>query len=425
MRSSIYRRIIEMIFPLFLISFFLFPNEALATSQWAKKFNLSCQTCHTVFPRLNSYGEQFLRNGYQLESTYKSNPDDQYSINADGVFLNNLSNLFGVRINFTPFLLETNSFQKDATSSKTSKITFSNPNWIQTFAAGSLFKDVSFFTEMQYNESSFHFSWYYLNFTNIGGTSAFNIQVGSLSPMQFTSYPNRLRMFAAIKNMSMDIKSSNGLGESSVNMSSARKGIQYYGYGDVFTVYAGISPGSKAASIGQTLGYWGGITLRMPSTSSRDFEGSTLTLHYYGGTDTKNTGATSVRQLENKYTRFSPQVTIRYNDKLDLQAAYVIAKDDNWYLVASPTSDFNYEGIGIAARYMIDDKWSCGIQYDKYDSDNQIAGVKVLDYNRLTPALTYILNGNMSVTAYYEANLLDLPTDTKVNKFYINLRAMF
>jgi len=116
---------------LFFIVFLLMCGNVNATAQWAKKFSLSCNTCHTVFPRLNTFGEEFLANGYQLESTYKKNWEDQYSINAGGVFLDDLQNLFGVRINLTPFMLETNSFQKDSASEKTSKLTFGNPNWIQ------------------------------------------------------------------------------------------------------------------------------------------------------------------------------------------------------------------------------------------------------------------------------------------------------
>src|SRR3989339_1913114 len=111
-----YHRITGFLFSTGIAIIFLFLSaDAFATSQWAKKFNVSCNTCHTVFPRLNSFGEEFLANGYQLESTYKKNWEDQYSINAGGVFLDDLQNLFGVRINFTPFQLETNSFQKDAT----------------------------------------------------------------------------------------------------------------------------------------------------------------------------------------------------------------------------------------------------------------------------------------------------------------------
>ncbi len=41
-------------------------SSAMATSQWARKYGQSCVTCHTDFPRLNYYGERFMRNGYQL-----------------------------------------------------------------------------------------------------------------------------------------------------------------------------------------------------------------------------------------------------------------------------------------------------------------------------------------------------------------------
>ena len=398
-------------------------SSTYATSQWAKKFNLACNTCHTVFPRLNSFGEDFLANGYQLENTYKKNWEDQYSINAGGVFLNDLQNVFGIRINLTPFQMETNSFQKDSASAKSSKLTFGNTNWVQTFAAGSIYKDISFFTEMEYTESAFHFSWFYLNFTNIMGSKALNFQVGSLSPMQFTSYPNRLRMFAVPTNMAMGVKTSNGAGESSVNMSSARKGIQYYGRTEWVTVYAGVSPGSKSASVGQTLGYWGGAMVKLPESVTKDFAGSSFTLHYYSGTDTKGTGTKT--QIENKYSRISPQVAIRYKDKLDVQAALVIGNEANWDLVAEPTEDFKFSGFGITSRYFITDVWSCGLQYDNYSSTNTVAGKKVLDYSRLIPAVTYVVNGNISMTAYYEANLLDIPSAQKVNKFYINMRAMF
>lgn len=405
------------------ITFLFLSAEAFATSQWAKKFNLSCNTCHTVFPRLNSFGEEFLANGYQLESTYKRDWEDQYSINAGGVFLDELQNLFGIRINLTPFMLETNSFQKDSGSTKTSKLTFGNPNWIQTFAAGSIFKDVSFFAEMEYTESAFHFSWFYFNFTNLGGSKLLNLQVGNLSPMQFASYPNRLRMFAATRNEAMRIKSSDGKGEASVDMSSARKGFQYYGRTDWVTVYAGISPGTRSASLGQTLGYWGGATVKLPESVTKDFAGSSFTIHYYGGTDTKGTG--SAKQIENKYSRISPQLTVRFKDLFDVQAAYVIGKEDNWGLAASPSEDFEFNGIGAAARIFITSDWSCGLQYDKYSSTNEAAGKKVLDYHRLVPTLTYVVNGNISLTAYYEANLLDIPSETKVNKFYLNMRTMF
>ena len=56
---------------IFILAIVLFSENVNATSQWARKFGMSCSSCHTIFPRLNSFGEEFLKNGYQLVSTYK------------------------------------------------------------------------------------------------------------------------------------------------------------------------------------------------------------------------------------------------------------------------------------------------------------------------------------------------------------------
>ena len=37
-------------------------NNAYAVAQWSRKYKTSCTTCHTSFPRLNYYGERFMKN---------------------------------------------------------------------------------------------------------------------------------------------------------------------------------------------------------------------------------------------------------------------------------------------------------------------------------------------------------------------------
>ena len=46
----------------------LLPVEnMLAIPAFARKYNMSCNTCHLPFPRLKPYGDEFARNGFQLE----------------------------------------------------------------------------------------------------------------------------------------------------------------------------------------------------------------------------------------------------------------------------------------------------------------------------------------------------------------------
>jgi len=389
----------------------LLPSSATATSQWSRKTGLSCNACHTVFPRLNAVGEDFLRNGYQMLSPRKEGEKSEYDTDG-GVYLEKVENLLGFRLNMTPFMMETNSFQKDSGSAKESRLTLGSPVWIQFFVAGPIYKDISFFSELEHSAGAFKFNWFYFNLTNVGGTPLANFQVGNISPVEFASYPNRLPQLPNIKGEVFHVKPSNGTGENSTKIRDAHPGIQYFGKHEWALWYAGVSPGKAAASVSQFNEYWGGLVVKMPEDILAGFDGSTATLHYQVGTDTKNTGTQvpEVGQRKNEWTRIVPSVNIRYNEQFDIQAAYMIAEDKNWSLAATPGASFKYSGIALEAGYMPTELWHLGLHYDQYaSSDNnttgQNAGKPVFEYQRIVPAVTYILNYNMRFSLYYEKDL--------------------
>lgn len=419
------------LFQLPLVSLFIFSllvlsfQEANATAQWSRKYGISCTACHSIFPRLNSFGDEFLKNGYQMESTYKKNWEEAYPIDAGGVKLDEVSNLFGFRLSITPFKLETYALQKDLASEKGTRITLGSVNWAQFFVAGPIYKDFSFFTELEMGSSAYKMAWFYFNWTNITGSKAVNLQFGRITPMEYTSYPNRLPTLPELKAEVMLKKSSNGAGEESVDISSTRPGVQYYGtFADQLTVYAGTSPGASATDINQFLHFWAGAVYKIPESAIKGFGGSSVTLHYYGGKDTKGTGTAT--QIENSFTRIVPQFNVRWNDKLDLQFTYVIAKDDNWTL-ASTAKEFNYSGIGIEAGYFLNPTWMLGLHYDKVSSDDlNNDGKDDLDYQRVVPSATYIVNENIRTTAYYAVDLKEQPTGSKANnQLWVNIRIMY
>ena len=140
----------------------MFTLVAGATSQWSKKTGMQCNACHTVFPRLNDFGQRYLQNGYQLgfagvkatsQSKKEVTKDDD-----DDIFLEKINNLFGFRVNLTPVMLETKALQKKPSSEKQTAITIGNANWLQMFVAGSIYKDISFFSELEHNAGSFKFN---------------------------------------------------------------------------------------------------------------------------------------------------------------------------------------------------------------------------------------------------------------------------
>ena len=49
-------------------SFLLFPASASAIPAFARQYGISCATCHAAFPRLNSFGKNFIEDNYRLEN---------------------------------------------------------------------------------------------------------------------------------------------------------------------------------------------------------------------------------------------------------------------------------------------------------------------------------------------------------------------
>src|SRR6516225_9920223 len=56
-------------------------GRAYAVPAFARKYKTSCVTCHTIFPKLNPFGEQFRRNGYRFPGV------DSDSVKAEPVAL--------------------------------------------------------------------------------------------------------------------------------------------------------------------------------------------------------------------------------------------------------------------------------------------------------------------------------------------------
>ncbi|MFI5299072.1 MAG: hypothetical protein ACHREM_13330 [Polyangiales bacterium] len=53
-----------------------FPRAAGAVPAFARKYQTSCNTCHTIYPVLNPFGEAFRRNGYRFPSQEGSSDSD-------------------------------------------------------------------------------------------------------------------------------------------------------------------------------------------------------------------------------------------------------------------------------------------------------------------------------------------------------------
>jgi len=132
---------------------FILAESAFAIPVFSRKYNTSCITCHAGFPKLNSVGESFRRNGYQFPSDdeflVKDEPiplgSDRYKDMWPNTLLpNDIPHLppvaFRARMGFNQFL------NKESAGEQSSDFQF--PNDVSLLTAGTLGKDISWYGSM-------------------------------------------------------------------------------------------------------------------------------------------------------------------------------------------------------------------------------------------------------------------------------------
>ena len=322
----------------------------------------------------------------------------------------------------------------------TDRWTLGNANWIQFFVAGSIAENISFFTEMAWDDREFHYSWYKLGFHNLFDTTLANVVIGNLPSRDYGAYPNRLRIMGPIKGDVFGVKSSQGTNkgandENALNSSGSRPGVQFYGYKGPVMAWVGASPGDNGEdkNLGtdknDELHYWAGLRLEVPESAESIFEGSAISVWAYRGVDTANfagddASTTNVIEVpyDNDYDRYSIDATLRVKS-FELMATYVTGTDDNWNLDESDTS-IDFDGVSLVVGYMTTlnsgKLLHYALQYDKVNSSD----VSSLEKEFVSPSISYFPVENVRIGLYARIDTKN-SGDDKNDTVFANIRTMF
>jgi hypothetical protein len=129
-----------------------------AVPAFARKYQTSCQTCHTIFPKLNAFGEAFRLNGYKMpgetEEMVKEKP---VSLGAPAykrlwphaIWPGEISSSVPLAVNIK--LADVSTSARNADGSVTSVLNdFQLPQEVNLFGAGTLGDHVSYFSELTF-----------------------------------------------------------------------------------------------------------------------------------------------------------------------------------------------------------------------------------------------------------------------------------
>lgn len=129
-----------------------------AIPAFARKYQTSCQTCHTVFPKLNAHGMAFRLRGYKMpEETEELIREKPVSLGApaykklwpNAVWPGEVSSTVPLAVNVKFADVNTSSLNEDGTTSSV-KNDFQFPQEVNIFGAGTLGDHFSYFSEITF-----------------------------------------------------------------------------------------------------------------------------------------------------------------------------------------------------------------------------------------------------------------------------------
>lgn len=396
-------------------------GKAEATAQWSRKYDTACTTCHTSFPRLNYYGEKFMRNGFQDPDDLLDDGDTKGKKEYDRLFIGKLEDYFGARVSLQPLKVKTNGLNRQG--QRETSFDIGEANWIQFFTAGTVAKNFSFFNELEIDDGGdVHHGWFIFGVHNvIGKRGLVNFQIGKISPVDWTSFSNRLRIFPEIKGFADKVNVSrsaaSGVSEDATNISSGQWGINYYGYAGPFLWSAGIGNSAKVPDPNTHKNFWGTLRYDLTSGDSK-FEGSSVSLVGYRGVDTSVTGAGA----ENTYWRIQPSFNIRWNNLIDFIASFHYAAENNVALTAA-SPDEQFWGITALLAFWLQEKYQFGVQYDTVRQE-VLSNLTSVEDDRLAFHASYLVRDNINLILTADT---DIPkrNGTKIHEFYTTVRMMW
>jgi hypothetical protein len=368
------------------------PEVGNAIPAFARKHKISCNTCHTVFPRLKAYGDEFAGNGFIIKE--KENKRDYVTAGDDLLWLNKD---FPIAARMEMF--GTHDQGKDVEND------LQAPWGIKLLSGGTIYKSIGYYFYFYLSERGevAGIEDAYIHFDNIF-ESNLDIMVG-----QFQTSDPLMKRELRLTYEDYEIYKTN-IGYSNINLTYDRGVILAYSLEQTGTdiIAMLVNGNGKPEAVNRKLDSdnYKNIGFRV-NQSLGDF--MTIGGFYYSG---KENYADSSRT--NKVYYIGPDISIG-TGFAELTAQYLYRKDTNPEFM-NVSSDIKTNGYIIELLVAPDidksDYYFTGL-YNLIDSD-------IYKYETATLSFTYLLARNLRLMTEYTRDL-----EAKRNRFVVGIIGAF
>jgi len=412
-----------------------FAPSAQAIPAFARKYRLNCTACHTAPPILNSFGQRFLENGYQLPGTEDGGIVGKKRLGD--LTLDDVSNYVGFRmvgngVRHWSFKRQ-NPPGVDAGIAE-NKTEFTFPDAFTLFTAGALTNNVGFLVELGHDveTGSTAVERGFVTFNNLGYQDVAHVRIGRFDPSAWYSY-------ATVRQQLNDVGehiSSGGCGAgafspctinrfgltpsafaakfygiyqrdgtyisplaSSLFNSGAETGIDVYGrpFGDWFFYQVGVLNGANEGFGDSNKGKDVYGMVRLDYAKSQYFAANVSGFAYFG-----NSNAKVQSQQDVSWNRFGVSARVTYK-MVDVYAAYAVDRINKVPGGVQRTFDATATGLTVGVDVYVTDRTMLSARYDNLDAGGQLDQRKSSTFVGLQAK--HFLRPNVAIFARNDFNL--------------------
>lgn len=352
-------------------------SSAQAIPAFARKNEISCATCHTAWPSLNSFGRKYKENGYRFEPLQQPNMKIGRDLYWDEKF---------------PVSVEIVGRPYDKTDNGNTRNRAIHE--VELMVGGPMSKELSSFIEIEGEDEDTNARGFELGVPTAALTytvnPAVNVQLSWADLLWFDSYNTYSSGHRMTRNYNSILNESFGGADNDSSLRTSRQNITFFGrpldslfYGVSFSGNADDSEGNEPETITGRIAY---------DITPEIMIGGLLV----DGTCTSQTGLANCT-VDRDYSRTAIDTEVSFNNFL-INAAYMQASDDN----AAGTVEEENNAYFVQALYTIQNgdraTWAPLIRFDSYERAN---GTE--DISELTLSLNYYFTANFrGMLEYWE-----------------------
>lgn len=354
---------------LILISFVLLSENSFAIPAFARKYNMSCQTCHAPFPKLKPYGDEFAGNGFVLSDKeapryFIDTGDDQLSL-----------------IRELPFALRLEGYVT-YNNKKSEKFDFTAPYLLKFLSGGALTKNVSYYFYFFFSERG-----------DVAGIEDAFIMFNDLFDQDLDLYVGQFQVSDPLFKRELRLTFEDYQlyrlkpGLSKANLTYDRGLMLTYGLPTKTDLILEVLNGTGLTAANNFKNFdddkYKNIFGRISQDISDDFR-----IGAFGYFGKEEIGVNN--SITNSFNMFGPDLTLKLKDQLELNFQYGMRKDDNAFGTNKEIksnggfSELNYTPKGDESN------WYAVALYNWIDSD-----FDAYDYQTGTLSLGYLLKRNI------------------------------